>query len=253
MSAYDFVLQALDQLYRLDFASFSRAHELLQQAIKEDARYAWAYSYLAYWHILRVGQGWSPDSVADARDAERSAASAIEHDRNDAQSLAICGHVHAYLRQDFRNAVGYLDRALEAGPNSAMAWSTASLTSAYLGDGATAVARAEHGLRLSPRDPHVFWHLGAMAIAHYVSGNLETAVQWAEQSRQQNSVFTSNHRILAASLAGLGRTAEAQMVCQEALTIDPGFRLPTHLSRTPWRGPTRETLYERLLQAGFPD
>src|SRR5262249_51901929 len=50
LTAYDFVLQALGPLYRMDYESFSGARGLLQQAMAHDPDYAPAYSYAAYWH-----------------------------------------------------------------------------------------------------------------------------------------------------------------------------------------------------------
>jgi adenylate cyclase len=66
LTAYDFVLQALDLLYRMDYESFSRARGLLQQAIAHDPSYAPAYAYTAYWYVLRVGEMGSSDPVSDA-------------------------------------------------------------------------------------------------------------------------------------------------------------------------------------------
>jgi hypothetical protein len=79
--------------------------------------------------------------------AGRTAAAAIERDGNDALALAIFGHVHSFLRKDYDTAVELLERALRARPNCAMAWTLSSATCGYLGQGATAVLRAEHGLR----------------------------------------------------------------------------------------------------------
>jgi adenylate cyclase len=71
LTAYDLVLQALSHLYCMDYDSFSRARGLLQQAVTHDPNYAPAYSYLAYWYMFRVGQGWSTDVAADGSEASR--------------------------------------------------------------------------------------------------------------------------------------------------------------------------------------
>src|SRR6266852_8205894 len=56
MTAYDLVLQAMDLLYHLDYATFSRARGLLQRAIALDPSYAPAFSLAAYWQMFRVAQ-----------------------------------------------------------------------------------------------------------------------------------------------------------------------------------------------------
>jgi adenylate cyclase len=87
MTAYDLVLQALDVLYRMDYESFSRARGLLQQAMSHDPDYAPAYSYTAYWYVLRVGEIGSSDPAADAAAGARYAAEAIERNSNASRIL----------------------------------------------------------------------------------------------------------------------------------------------------------------------
>src|SRR5205823_4446363 len=135
MSAYDFVLQALDLLFRMDYDSFSRARGLLQQAISHDPSYAPAYYYTAYWYVFRVGEMGSSDFAADAAAGAHYASVALDLDANDALSLAIYGHVQSFLLREYGKAVNYLDRAVSAGPSQAMAWAMSSATHGYVGNG----------------------------------------------------------------------------------------------------------------------
>lgn len=253
LTAYDFVLQALDPLFRMDYPSFSRARGLLQQAIAHDPDYAPAYSYAAYWHLLRVGQGWSPDPLADAEDAAKAASAAIDRDGNDALALAIFGHVHSYLMKDYETAVELQERAIEAGPNCAMAWTLSSATRGYLGEGPTAVLRADHGLQLSPRGPHVVYHEHILSQAHYINGNYDEAVAWGRRAAKHNDRLTSNLRCLAAALVATGQIEEARQVGRRLLELDPGMALTSFAARTPLRGHYRDAFIERLRAAGLPD
>jgi adenylate cyclase len=253
LTAYDLVLQALVPLYQMDYESFARARGLLQQAMAHDPGYAPAYSYAAYWHMFRIGQGWSPDERADVAEAERTAAAAIERDPDDALALAIYGHVQSFLKKDYDTAVEYLDRAIAAGPSCALAWTMSSATCGYLGQGATAVLRAEHGLRLSPLDSHVFFHEHILSQAHYINGNYDEAIAWARKAAQHNGRLTSNLRILAAGLVAVGKAEEAAVVARQLLAVEPRFGLRAFAARTPLRGPVRDTFVERLRAAGLPD
>ncbi len=253
MTAYDLVLQALDVLYRFDYESFSRARGLLQQAIADDPGYAPAYSHVSYWHMLRIGQGWSADAAADTAEAARAAWAAIELDRNDALALAIYGHLQSFLLKDYSAAMEFLDRALAAGPNCADAWAYGSATCGYLGDGPTAVARAEHGLRLSPLSPDINWHEHMLSQAHYICGHYEEAVAWGRKSFGHNNSQTSNLRTLIASLVAVGDVEEARRIARRLLELQPNFRIETFKARTPLRGETRDTFVERLRLAGLPD
>jgi adenylate cyclase len=254
MDAYDLVLQGLDLVYRLDYESYSRARGFFQRAIQEDSGYARAYAYASLWHIFRVGQGWSLDPDADAFEAARLAAEAIERDKYDALGLAFHGHALSWFLKEYDAAVTFLDRAISAGPSCAMAWTLSSLTCAYLGDGATAVARSEHALRLSPLDTHAFYLHSAIGLAHYVAGDYEVAVECGRRSAAHNNSFCANKRFMIISLVALGRMAEARSIAQALLRLQPDFRIIPYIPRCPLRDPAQiEIFIERLRAAGLPD
>ncbi len=135
MTAYDLLLQALDCMYRMDNEHFARARGLLQQAMAHDPLYGPAYSYAAYWYVFHVGEGRSTDTEADAREAARLAGTAIRLNENDPLALAIYGHVQSFLLRDYDRAMLFLDRAIEAGPNSSTAWTMNSATHGFVGNG----------------------------------------------------------------------------------------------------------------------
>jgi adenylate cyclase len=253
MSAYDLTLQAFDQLYRMDHASYFRARDLLREAIAHDPAYAPAYSYLAYWHIFCIGQGWSRDIAVDTAAAGEAAQAAIERDRNDALSLAFCGHAHSYLLKDYRTAMDMLDRALAAGPSCAWAHSMSSLTCGYTGDYATAVARGEQAVRLSPLGPDAFMHEHVLSQAFYLNGQYDEAIAWAQMSSGHRPTQTSNLRCLIASLVAAGNLSEARLVAQRLSQMDPAFRLTTFRALTPLQGEVRDLFANRLRVAGLPE
>jgi adenylate cyclase len=253
MDAYDFVLQAIDLLYRMEYRPFSGARGLLQQARVADERYAPAWTYAAQWHTFRIGQGWTRDMRADSAEAERLADRAIELDRNDATALAVCGHARSFLLHDYDAGADLLERALREGPSCALAWTLASCTSSYMGDGPEAVRRAEHSLRLSPRDPLGFFYLTNTGIAHYANGDYEKAVHFARRAAAQKGTFRANLRMLAAGLVALGQTDEARATAAKLIEVNPEFRLCRYRELCPWQdGGMRETFIDRLRQAGLP-
>jgi len=245
-TAYDLVLQALDLLYRVDRESVARARGLLQQAISLDPSFAQSYSYMAYLLVFRVGESWSPNPREDAREAARVASKAIEIEPNDAQAWAIYGHVQSFLLKDFKTAMTYLDRALEVGPNNAMAWTMSSATCGYVGNGQAAVERAEHGLRLSPLDAHVFWHEAILAQAHYINGDFQQAIAWAERAAEHKATAIFNLRTLTASLIALGRIQEAAETWGHLLSIQPDFDLAAYEEGCPFQQPLLGVWMQRL-------
>lgn len=253
MTAYDLVLQALDLLYRMDYDSFSRARGLLEQAISHDPNYTPAYSYIAFWYVFRVGEIGSPDPRADALAGAKYAAEAIERGANDALALAVHGHAQAFLLHEFDKAAATLERAIEAGPSLAMAWTMGSATSGFLGDGPTAVRRGEQGVRLSPLDALSFWHEGLLAQAHYINGGYEQALNWARSAMARNELIRFNSRTLVATLMALDHREEAAIAARHLLRIQPTFRLGPYAKVCPFRGTTLDTWLARLRSAGLPD
>jgi TolB-like protein/class 3 adenylate cyclase len=225
LTAYDLVLQALDLTYAFERASFDRARGLLQQAIALDPHYAPAWSHASFWHMFRIGQGWTPDAAADATEAARCATAAIARDRNDATALAIQGHMLSYLQKDYETAAEVLDRAVRSGPSCAIAWAMSGATRGYVGDSARAVEHAERAIRLSPLDPMAFMFEHLLSQAHYIAGNTALAVEWGRKSAANNGLLTSNLRTLAASLMAEGEVEAATRVARRLLAVDPQFRL----------------------------
>jgi TolB-like protein len=252
VTAYDLVLQALDALHRLDADSFARARGLLAQAMAEEPGHALAHSYAAWWHVLRIAQGWSPDTAADAVEAGRLAEAAVARDAGDAQALALQGYVLGYTRRDFAGATVLLERALAAGPNCPLAWLFSSVVWSWRDDGARAVEHGRRSLRLSPLDPFVFLHEQFLAAAYYTAEAYEEAIAWGRRSVAGNPRHAATLRRLAASLVAVGRIDEACEIAQRVMGLEPKFNLAGHAARTPLTGAMLATYIERLRLAGLP-
>jgi adenylate cyclase len=253
LTAYDLVLQALDLTYAFERASFDRARGLLQQAIALDPHYAPAWSHASFWHMFRIGQGWTLDVAEDAIEAARCATAAIARDRKDATALAIQGHMLSFLQKDYETAAEVLDRAVRSGPSCAIAWAMSAATCGYVGDAARAVEHAERAIRLSPLDPMAFMFEHLLSQAHYIAGNTALAVEWGRKSAANNGLLTSNLRTLAASLVAEGDADGATRVARRLLAVDPQFRLGSFAARTPLPGAVLGPFIERLRLAGLPE
>jgi len=248
LEAYDCALRGLAQIYVLTPQDFEEAHTWLEKAIALDPGYAMPYALLAIWHSIRVGQGWSPDVAADQAAVLRLATAAIARDSFDAMALALCGHSKSILRYEFEEAMLLFDRALEASPSSAIAWTRSSPTYAYIGDPQEAIRRAEEGLRLSPFDPLVFLTHTALNLAHYVAGQYDEAALWGRKAFEENPHYTANLRLLAASLAAAGQTDEAREISRALLEADPSFQVVRFVSAYAIRDPGRQDLLAQHLR-----
>jgi len=254
MTAYDLVLQAREQIFRLERSSFERVGPLLERAIALDPHYATAHAMMADWLNLRIGQGWSLDATRDALTIDRSAQAAIDNDPLNARALAIHGHNRSYLYRDYETALQLFDQSLDAAPNDATGWMWSASTYAYVGDGRDAVRRAERALLLSPRDPFLFRFYASLCLAHYTNGTYEESVHWGERTMQEAPNYTSNLRFTAASLVELGRLPEARILMRQVNEIQPEYVASALIQRHPYRDlGRRQRIVDALVQAGLPE
>lgn len=252
--AYELVLQAMHLYFQPSpREDMDRARALLLQATERDPRYALPWTWLAQWQLFRTGAGYSTDVEADYREAAHYAGLALERDGTDANALAIFGHTQSVLFGRFQVAIEAFDRAIAACPNCVNAWTLSSLTYGFLGDGPTAVKRAEYGLQLSPLDPHRQLLQAAVTFAHYTNASYEEAIQWGRRTLAIAPDLAGNMRALMASLVAVGRIDEAREIAHRMLAIAPSFRVDQFISRVPFADPARKRkLRDELLAAGLP-
>lgn len=253
LTAYHLMLQSRDLIFRLEQSGFEEAGKLLRRAIELDPGYAPIHAALADWHSIRIGQGWSTDSEADTHALERMARTAIGLDADNARALAILGHNRTILSRDYKTALGLFDRALDASPNDAEALMWTSPTYSFFGDAREGLRRAERAMALSPQDPFSFRYEHFLSIAHYSAGDYEAAAHWGERSAEGNPHYTSNLRLTAAALVGLGRVKEARALANKVRELQPGFRVKPMIARQAFRDDAlRERFGRQLIEAGLP-
>jgi adenylate cyclase len=254
-TAYDYALRGIQIINSLDKQTFLKAREFLNKAIAEDQHFAMPVAWAARWHSMYVGQGWSPNPNEDAVSAVQLAARAIELDGQNALALATFGHLKSFLFHEYDGAQIYLDRALAACPNHAVAWILSSATLSYIGEAEQAVTRAEHGLRLSPFDQSLFSFYMFLNLAYYAKGDFQESTKWGRMSFEENGLYTANHRIWIAGLVGLGALEEAREVAARMIQIEPEFRLKTYeRTRQPFRhAQIKERYMQHLRAAGLPE
>src|SRR5256885_4553562 len=98
--------------------TFESSEHLLEGAIAREPQYAAALAWLAHWHVMRVGQGWSPDEAHDARRAQILATQAVECDEAEPMALAGLRHVHAFFFKGFYFAPGWFYKAVWINPHA---------------------------------------------------------------------------------------------------------------------------------------
>lgn len=251
--AYELLLRAQDNMHRSSREDFETAEQLFDLAIARDGRYAAALAWRAYWHVMRVGQGWSPDLEHDAEQAEEFVKRAIECDPGEPMAFAVQGHVATFLRKDFDLAFAALETALRINPNCPRAWLWSANAHAYMGEGAPAVDKVNQAMSLSPYDPLVCAFSGGASLAYLADGQYDRAIEFALRCIRQNRSYSAAYRLLIVSLVLAGRMEEASSPVHQLLLLEPGFTVEENRRRFPGSAwPFGDRYSEALFKAGIP-
>jgi len=253
LEAYDLFLRAQENMHNSSRAVFETSEALFDAAIAKDPHYAAALAWRARWHVLRVGQGWSPDPADDARQADHFARAAIECNSMEPMALAVHGHVASFLYKVFDLAFRRFETALRINANAAPAWLWSAAAHAWMGNGSRAIEEINKAMALSPYDPLMYAYSGNAAMAYLVDGQHERAIECALRSLQENRTYTSAHRQLVVALVLAGREDEARASARRLLELEPGLTVEGFRRRYPGSAsPHTEIFCDALARAGIP-
>jgi TolB-like protein/class 3 adenylate cyclase len=246
LEAYDLCVRAR-ALIEISRDAEREATLLLERAIALDPGYAEAHQWLAY-NLWTAWAHWGAPIEPNRRRSVELAQKAVALDPNDAGNRWVLGHVLAYEQRWQESDAAYA-AALELDPNHADAWALRSEIFTFKGQPTAAVEAVQKALRLNPHPPR--WYYWALGSAQYGARQYEEAV---ETLRKEATYRTGSRRILAASLAQLGRRDEA---CQEVALFMVGnqhFTIKSWVVSKPFRDMAmREHFVDGYRKAGLPE
>ena len=251
LEAYDLFLRAQENMHNSSRAVFETSEALFDAALVKDPHYAAALAWRAYWHVLRVGQGWSPDPANDATHADHFARSAIECNSMEPMALAVHGQVASYLYKDFDLAFRRFEAALRINANAAPAWMWSAAAHAWMGNGPRAIEEINKAMALSPYDPLMYAYNAYASIAYLVDSQYERAIECALRSLRENRTYTAAHRLLVIALVLAGRENEARASARRLLELEPGLTVAGFRRRYPGSASPQADLFcDALARAG---
>jgi TolB-like protein/Flp pilus assembly protein TadD len=254
LDAYDLVLRAQHLEHEFTAESLAAAIRCTDQALAIDPNYASAMALAAYCYGERIVQGWTDDADAEAAEGIRLTARALELGQDDGNVLWMAAHATLRLAKDRERAIELAYKSIELNPNSAVAVCVAGLLEAMSDNPEKALELLRRAQRLSPRDPRGWLIVASLGLAYFADGKFEEAAPFARRASQHNPRYGASLRVLAASLALLGRRDEAAETIQRQLKIEPQLsisKLRIRLSFMHDRVLNR--LAEGLKLAGLPE
>jgi TolB-like protein/cytochrome c-type biogenesis protein CcmH/NrfG len=246
------LLLAIPLLFSVERRKFERAGVLIHRAMEIDPKNAMAPAWAAFWHLNRVGQGWTQDNAGTLATAEALCRKAIAIDPDNAEALGFYAHTCAW-KKDFDAAVRYYDRSLRLNPNLAFIWALSAPTYCWIGEPAAALQRLNRYRDLAPSDPYSCMFEAAYAVAYFFKGDYEQAVLVGRGAVKALPDFSAGYKPLIASLGHLRRAEEAKPYIAKLLSLEPHFTVERHAKTYPFmRASDRRRYMRGLLLAGVP-
>ncbi len=245
LTARQCLLRAISIMFRFSAEATTEAKRYLLRALTQSPGYPEAMAWLAFLRSIELGQGYSQDADATREEIGELVRRSIELSPGNDISLAIAGHLEAFVHHDFETALEYFDRSLAANPNCAYAWGFSAITHCYIGKPEEALKLLGRCRQIMPFDSHPYYFDTARCIASMLSGRYEDAVRIGRQVLRNNPNFHANYRPLISSLGHLGRTNEALPVVEEFSKFQPDFSVDWHLKNYP---PLEAEITERYIE-----
>src|SRR3974390_744723 len=202
LDAWDMVMRANYQFWRLTRSDSETAIAMLRKAVERYPDYAPAHSMLAFVLLVSRQVGWI-SMEQEVNEPAAIAAHAVELDDRDPWAHLALGYV-AFTRRRTDEAVDELQRARDLNPNFAAAHGYLGFAFVLDGRSDEAILHGEQAIRMSPHDPqNALFNVG-LARAHYLAGRYNEAIVCGRKAMQQRFGLTNGHRIYIASLAQAG-------------------------------------------------
>ena len=220
--------------------------ELLDLATKLEPGFADAHAWLAASYLFPWAY-WNEVVEMDPLLARGAAERAVTLDSQNAVAHGILGTVLLYERKPSEAAM-HLTLALQLNPNHADAWMLMADLQVMEGRASEGVTSARKAFTLNPHPPaFYYWGLG---YTEYASGQYEEAINTL---RHEATYRLGSKRILAASLAQVGRLEEAKMEAALFLSSNPHFSIKYWAGTQPFRNERdKQHFIEGYVKAGLP-
>ncbi|MEM7212981.1 MAG: tetratricopeptide repeat protein [Pseudomonadota bacterium] len=252
VTVWELNMRAWRLLYSFDHDNYDAAKSLLNRALELDPKSAEAHYILSL--IIR-----HECDLFDQDDREQNAKTAYGLAKRatvlaETNEYAHWAHgISCWMIGRHHEAADALERAVELNPNCSLAYGSLGSALAYLGRPEEAIANQEIAIRSNPRDPSIFYRYFGVALAHYVAGRYDVAIDWVERSIVRKPDWYLSHGLHAATRMALGEEGDARAAIEACRTVDPGITTK-RFSLFSFQDASRtQTFMSQLRAAGLTD
>jgi len=247
LNAYDCFLRARDYFYLAYDTGYDQAERMYEKAIELDPNFARAHSALAWLVFLRFKHLRATSFEAVEARALELASRSINLDPSDYRGHWALAGIYSYQKKHAQSLAAIL-RATQINPNDAdlLAWSSGVYI--HAGRLETALSACQRAIRLNPNCPNWYWwELGQV---YFHQARYDDALSTLQKMSEPGQA----HRLLAATLAHLGRLEEAATHASAFLELVPSFSVKEFSDTEPFQDPAElERYVSGLRLAGLPD
>jgi len=223
---------------------YRRGHPLLERAVAIDPDFAEAYAWLAMSHI-HAWHNWGEAFEDHHPPAIAAAQKAVALDPHNSVGRTFLGYTMLFDGK-MDQAVAELTHALQIDPNYADGWLLLSEARTHRGEMDDALRAIRTGFVLNPQPPS--WYRWLEGFTLYAMRDHEGAIAALSHPEVRH---TGAQRILAASLAQLGRMDEAKAVATQYLQVVPNFRI-SHWEASAHHMVDCQHFVDGYVKAGLP-
>jgi tetratricopeptide (TPR) repeat protein len=251
LKAWENLVQAADILYHHRRGEMAHAKELVEEALRLDPNYAWAWASKGWLHWEDGFNVWSDEPDKSLEIAMDSFERAIAIDPDNPEALALISFVLLSQRK-FDQARAASARSLARGAGYWMSLGVAANIEMYGGDSEVAMNLTRRAMRPCPIYPAFL--PADLAQEYILIGQPEKAIPACKTALKVDSGYIYGHLCLAVALVMLGRIDEANKAAEGLLGADPGFSISRWAIGQAYEDPARLALFtEALREAGLPD
>ena len=165
LTAYDFYLRAMPQLYLATREGVAEAIRLAHRALELDPRFGLVAALAGVLHTNNVLLGYADDPQFDRQEAIRLMRLALSLDDGDPDTLAWAALTSTFMVGDSESEIEMADRAVALNPNSFVAWVCRGWVHRNAGLPEEAIRSFERAIRASPVDPLLHRPFTGMGMA----------------------------------------------------------------------------------------